>query len=85
MSSEIGNNYRTFQLLHLVLQLLQERARQHALALEQPFTSRELLAITQPPQAQQSVPLALSLSENNLYATSQTFNYSECVVHIHNH
>ena len=60
---------------------------QTTLAFEQPSTSREPLAVTQPPQAQaqQRVPLALSLSENNLCTTSHTFNISDCVVHIHNH
>ena len=60
---------------------------QTTLALEQPSTSREPLAITQPPQAQaqQRVPLALSLSENKLCTTSHTFNISDCVVNIHNH
>ena len=60
---------------------------QTTLALEQPSTSREPLAVTQPPQQCVPVPLALSLSENNLCTTttSHTFNFSECVVHIHNH
>ena len=58
-----------------------------AMALEQPSTSREPLAVMQPPQARQlqRVPMALSLSENNLSTTSHTFNISDCVVHIHNH
>ena len=60
---------------------------QTTLALEQPSTSREPLAVMQPPQARQlqRVPMALSLSENNLSTTSHTFNISDCVVHIHNH